>query len=84
MVGMPTSGLVKIRGLPYRATPMDIANFFAGFSFHPELIQFGMGADGRPNGECWCTFVSPEEAQRAIISRNKHSMGSRYVEMFAA
>ena len=83
-VPMPTSGLVKIRGLPYRATPVDIAEFFRGFSFHPELIQIGLGADGRPNGEALCTFVSPEEAQRAIYARNRQHMGNRYVEMFPA
>jgi hypothetical protein len=56
MAGMPggrqgagavaTSGTVKIRGLPYRVTPMEIAEFFQGFSYHPETIKLGTGALG--------------------------------------
>ena len=81
---MPSSGLVKIRGLPYRASATDIADFFRGFSFHPELIQMALGPDGRPNGEAWCTFVSAEEAQRAIAMKNRQHIGNRYVEIFPA
>jgi RNA recognition motif-containing protein len=84
MPAMPTTGLVKIRGLPYRVTAMDIATFFHGFSFHPEMIQIAMGGDGRPNGEAYCTFVSPEEAQRAIYMKNRQHIGNRYVEIFPA
>ena len=84
MPPMPTTGLVKIRGIPYRITAMDLATFFQGFSYHPELIQIAMGADGRPNGEAYVTFVSAEEAQRAIYMKNKQHLGNRYVELFAA
>ena len=47
-------------------------------------VVFVSGADGRPNGEGWCTFVSPEEAQRAIYSKNRQHLGNRYVEIFPA
>ena len=44
---MPSTGTVKIRGLPYRASPNDIAEFFVGFSYHPESIKLGTG-EGEP------------------------------------
>ena len=39
-----TSGVVKIRGLPYRTTTMDLAEFFQGFSFHMDTIRIGTGS----------------------------------------
>ena len=39
--------------------------------------------DGRATGDCYVTFSSPAEAQRAL-GMNHKNMGSRYVELFAA
>eukprot|EP00960_Hanusia_phi_P023071 681800-Hanusia_phi.AAC.1 len=83
MTGMAsTAGCVKIRGLPYRATVNDIADFFNGFSFNRETIQISMGYDGRSTGEGWITFDSPEEASRAVAMRNGQNIGNRYVELY--
>jgi hypothetical protein len=37
----PDSKTVKIRGLPFRATPLDILSFFDGFQFIAESLQTG-------------------------------------------
>jgi hypothetical protein len=37
----PDSKTVKIRGLPFRATPLDILSFFDGFQFIAESLQIG-------------------------------------------
>jgi heterogeneous nuclear ribonucleoprotein F/H len=75
------SKTVKIRGLPFRATALDIFNFFEGFSIAAETLQLGVDALGRPSGEAWLTFASAEEALRAVRERNRHYLGSRYLEL---
>jgi heterogeneous nuclear ribonucleoprotein F/H len=59
-------------------------DFFRGFDLLPHSVQIGMTQDGRSSGEGWVTFGSPEEAQRAIIEKNRQHLGSRYVEIFPA
>lgn len=75
---------VKMRGLPYHATVGDIAAFFNGYDVLRHAIVLGGTADGRPSGEAWVQFGSPEEAARAVRERNRAHIGSRYVELFLA
>ena len=77
-------GTVKMRGLPYRISTHDIVDFFRGFDILPQSVQLGMTPDGRPSGEAWATFGSPEEARRAVVEKNRQHLGSRYVEIFPA
>jgi heterogeneous nuclear ribonucleoprotein F/H len=77
----PDSKTVKIRGLPFRATPLDILSFFDGFQFIAESLQIGVDTLGRPSGEAWLSFASAEEAMRAVRERNRHYLGSRYLEL---
>lgn len=85
MMGGGMGGVnVRMRGLPYHATVGDIATFFAGYDVNRNAIVLGGGADGRPNGEAWVQFSSPEEAARAVHEKNRAHMGSRYVELFMA
>ena len=76
------AGTVRMRGLPFRATVDDVLRFFTGFHVMPAGIVLGQ-RDGRPSGEAWVTFASPNEAQRAL-SMNHKNIGSRYVELFMA
>ena len=32
--------------------------------------------DGRATGDCYVTFASPSEAQRAMVMNNKHMVGA--------
>jgi hypothetical protein len=75
------SRTVKIRGLPFRATPLDIFNFFEGYGILAESLQMGLDALGRPSGEAWLSFGSHEEALRAVRERNRHYLGNRYLEL---
>ena len=75
-------GTVRMRGIPFRSTVDDVLRFFAGFHIMPGGILLGK-CDGRATGDCYVTFTSPSEAQRAMVMNNKH-MGSRYVELFNA
>lgn len=81
MVVGTDSKTVKIRGLPFRATPLDIFHFFEGYDAVVESLQLGVDALGRPSGEAWLTFTSSEEALRAVRERNRHYLGNRYLEL---
>lgn len=75
------SKTIKIRGLPFRATPLDIFNFFENYAGIAESLQLGVDALGRPSGEAWLTFSSSDEALRAVRERNRHYLGNRYLEL---
>lgn len=75
------SKTIKIRGLPFRATPLDIFNFFDSYDIIAESLQLGVDALGRPSGEAWLTFAGSDEALRAVRERNRHYLGNRYLEL---
>ena len=74
-------GTLRMRGIPFRSTIEDVLRFFNGFSVMPNGVVIGQ-RDGRATGDCFVTFTSPQEAQRAMVMNNKH-MGTRYVELFS-
>jgi len=74
-------GYVRLRGLPYEATKKDIAAFFAGIEIAPYGITLTMDQEGRPSGDAYVEFTSPEEAEKAI-AKNKEKIGHRYIEIF--
>lgn len=82
IVGMVGGSTLKIRGLPYRATPQDIADFFRGYQYIPESVQVITADDGRSKGEGFIAFVSEAETSRAFAERNRGHMGNRYIELF--
>lgn len=45
------ASVVKMKGLPFKASPEDILKFFQGFSLRPESVFLKRHPDGRPNGE---------------------------------
>jgi heterogeneous nuclear ribonucleoprotein F/H/epithelial splicing regulatory protein 1/2 len=65
----------KVRGLPYRSTPMDILGFFYGYNYLPDSLQIGLDSLGRPSGEAWLSFASPDEAKRAVRDLNRQYLG---------
>mmetsp|Transcript_3819 Transcript_3819/g.9084 ORF Transcript_3819/g.9084 Transcript_3819/m.9084 type:complete len:92 (-) Transcript_3819:195-470(-) len=58
--------VVKMKGLPFRATKQDILEFFQGFNIVSHSTLLRKNADGRASGEAYVTFASPEEATRAV------------------
>ena len=50
---------VHMRGLPFRATENDIANFFS--PLNPIRVHIDIGADGRATGEADVEFVTHED-----------------------
>ena len=77
------TGLVRLRGLPFNATPEQVLQFFAGFEPPRGTggVHMVLGANGRPNGEAFVEFGS-EELAEAAMSKDRQTMGTRYVEVF--
>jgi epithelial splicing regulatory protein 1/2 len=48
----------------------------------PECIQLQRSADGYLTGEATVSFPTRADAERAIHDKNRHNMGTRYIELF--
>ncbi|XP_034828606.1 heterogeneous nuclear ribonucleoprotein F [Maniola hyperantus] len=70
---------VHMRGLPFKASPQDIAYFFR--PIHPMNINILYDNSGRPSGEADVEFECHEDAMRAM-RRDKNNMEHRYIELF--
>ncbi|XP_063817658.1 heterogeneous nuclear ribonucleoprotein H3 isoform X3 [Pseudophryne corroboree] len=77
--GFHSGHFVHMRGLPFRATESDIANFFSPLS--PIRVHIDIGADGRATGEADVEFATHEDAV-AAMSKDKNNMQHRYIELF--
>lgn len=78
-----TGWVVRLRGLPFAATPEDVLAFFSGLEVlrGSAGVVFTWGRDGRPLGEAYVEFPS-EAVQEEALKRDKEKMGPRYVEIF--
>lgn len=73
-------GVVRLRGLPYSCTEMDISEFFSGLNILD--ITFVMDQRGRrKTGEAFVQFATPEMANQALL-KHKEEIGNRYIEIF--
>jgi hypothetical protein len=77
------AAVVRMRGLPFRATEGEIVAFFeqAGVHVLDGGVLICMNPDGRVTGEAYVQFGSDEDARRAL-ERHRDQMGSRYIELF--
>merc|ERR550534_675165 len=80
----PGSGWVRLRGLPYTATQLDVLQVFldceVNITEHDITIKYG--TDGRPTGEAFVQVASPQLADAAVRTVDRHLMGGRYIEAF--
>ncbi|XP_066959796.1 heterogeneous nuclear ribonucleoprotein H3-like isoform X2 [Macrobrachium rosenbergii] len=74
-----TGHCVHMRGLPFRATEMDIADFFR--PLNPVNIHIIMDNQNRPSGEADIEFATHDDAVKAM-SKDKANMQHRYIELF--
>ena len=61
-------GILKVKGIPFKATAADVRKFFSGYKIKPDGVSFIMHADGRPTGMAFIEFETPQEAVRAMVS----------------
>uniref|UniRef100_UPI00398F1C79 heterogeneous nuclear ribonucleoprotein H2-like isoform X2 n=1 Tax=Pristiophorus japonicus TaxID=55135 RepID=UPI00398F1C79 len=74
-----TGHYVHMRGLPFRASEGDVADFFSPLI--PVKINFEYGSDGRLTGEADVEFATHEDAVAAMLKDKAH-MQHRYIELF--
>lgn len=70
---------IHMRGLPFRATQSDIAEFFRPVV--PVSIRLVYDNSGRASGEADVEFAMHEDAVKAM-SKDKSNMQHRYIELF--
>uniref|UniRef100_A0A3Q1CR10 RRM domain-containing protein n=1 Tax=Amphiprion ocellaris TaxID=80972 RepID=A0A3Q1CR10_AMPOC len=82
--------IVRMRGLPFTATPEQVLAFFCPGDGVKEMcpvsggkdgILFVRYPDGRPTGDAFVLFACEEHAQCAL-KKHKEILGKRYIELF--
>ncbi|XP_057802430.1 uncharacterized protein LOC131017686 isoform X4 [Salvia miltiorrhiza] len=76
-------GVLRLRGLPFTATKEDIINFFKDFDLSEDKVHLIANSEGRPAGESFVEFGSPEDS-KAAMSKDRMTLGYRYIELFPA
>ncbi|CAN0416424.1 unnamed protein product, partial [Discosporangium mesarthrocarpum] len=66
LTGDGKGAVIRMRGLPYRASKSEVMGFFKGCSIPEEGIAFVTRADGRVTGEAYVRFSSREDAKMGI------------------
>eukprot|EP01024_Parvocaulis_polyphysoides_P076086 TRINITY_DN9865_c0_g1_i2.p1 TRINITY_DN9865_c0_g1~~TRINITY_DN9865_c0_g1_i2.p1 ORF type:complete len:284 (-),score=33.27 TRINITY_DN9865_c0_g1_i2:586-1344(-) len=80
------SNVIRMRGLPYSVTAVDIAHWFnSGTVQLPHRVSpdqiLVCTVRGRTTGQGYVEFNNSHDASIAM-RKNKHLMGSRYIELF--
>lgn len=78
---MGDDGVVRLRGLPFEAAKDEVADFFGDLEIEENGILMVADFNGRASGEAFVQFTNSRDAERAL-SKNKASMGRRYIEVF--
>ncbi|KAL4642192.1 epithelial splicing regulatory protein 2-like [Arapaima gigas] len=76
--------IIRMRGLPFTATPEDVLGFLGPESpvtDGSEGLLFVKYPDGRPTGDAFVLFACEEYAQNAL-KKHKQILGKRYIELF--
>ncbi|XP_041975245.1 RNA-binding protein fusilli isoform X2 [Aricia agestis] len=79
--------IVRMRGLPYDATPHQVLDFFASGEDPVAVVDGAEGvlfvrrADGRATGDAFVLFAHEADAPRAL-ARHRRLIGARYIELF--
>merc|ERR1712111_217029 len=72
--------IVHMRGLPFRVTENDIAEWFSSV-VDPMDISIIYNNQGRPTGEADVMFPTESDAQKAM-TKDRQNMQHRYIELF--
>ncbi|XP_072051255.1 heterogeneous nuclear ribonucleoprotein F-like isoform X2 [Amphiura filiformis] len=76
-----SDGWLRLRGLPFGASSVEIAQFFGDLEIVANSITFLQDNQLRNTGEAYVQFASKEIAEKAL-EKNKQTMGHRYIEIF--
>jgi len=75
--------VIKVRGLPWEATEMDLCKFFKDCEIvgGPRGIFLCQNDRGQPTGEAFIEMETQADVDTAL-EKHKQNMGRRYVEVF--
>lgn len=73
----------RARGLPWQASDLHVAQFFAGLDIVPGGIALCLSSEGRRNGEVLVLFKS-QESRDLALKRHRNFLLSRYIEVYKA
>ncbi|XP_049879904.1 RNA-binding protein fusilli isoform X2 [Pectinophora gossypiella] len=79
--------IVRMRGLPYDATPQQVLEFFSSGEDPVHVLDgvegvlFVRRADGRATGDAFVLFAKEDDSPKAL-SRHRKLIGARYIELF--
>lgn len=78
-----SDSVVRLRGLPFNADEVDIADFFEGLPIVDQGIHFIYNSnDGKKTGEAYVEFATID-AKREAMKKDRDMMGKRYIEIFS-
>ena len=74
--------VVRLEGLPYDASLLDVVEFFRGFNVSADNVRIQCRDDGSPSGKAFVTFITEKLAQNAVMELNKRYIRGRYIDLF--
>ncbi|KAK6138330.1 hypothetical protein DH2020_027914 [Rehmannia glutinosa] len=77
--GSPRRGASRARS----SDEWDLSEFKGDFELSEDKVHLIANSEGRPAGEAFVEFGSPEES-KAAMSRDRMTLGNRYIELFPA
>ena len=80
--GYYQANVLKMRGLPYSASVIDIQQFFNGMAILPNGIHIIFNHQGKPSGEAFVEFATEKDKMLALKLKKQQLMGTRYIELF--
>ncbi|KAH1177239.1 RNA-binding protein 12B [Mauremys mutica] len=72
---------IRLKNLPFRATPNEILDFFYGYGVIPESVSIQCNEHGLPSGDAIVAMTNYEEAMAAINELNDRPIGPRKVKL---
>ena len=72
---------LSMMGLPFNVTKREIIKFFDEYDLRESDINL-IWSKGRFSGKATVTFADERDAQRALKTKNRAYIGSRYIELF--
>ncbi|XP_063155549.1 RNA-binding protein 12B isoform X2 [Candoia aspera] len=76
--------LIKLKNIPFRASPNEILDFFHGYKIIPESLSIQHNEYGMSSGEAIIALVNYKEAKAAINELNDRPIGQRKVRLSLA
>ncbi|NXG75476.1 RB12B protein, partial [Baryphthengus martii] len=72
---------IRLKNLPFKATPNEILDFFYGYRVIPESVSVQYNEQGLPSGDAIVAMTNYEEAMAAINELNDRPIGPRKVKL---